>query len=99
MSTQPTTDIIACLLRVHGVVQGVGFRYSTVLAARRIGVQGWVRNRRDGSVEIHAQGVPAAVEALIAWVQHGPPSAHVEQLARSDAPAGQYDGFEEHPTL
>ncbi|WP_084092438.1 acylphosphatase [Andreprevotia lacus] len=97
--SQPTPDITACLLRVYGVVQGVGFRYSTVLAARRIGVCGWVRNRRDGSVEIHAQGAAAAVEALAAWAQHGPPSAQVERLECSDAAAGLYDGFEEHPTL
>ena len=41
---------------VNGLVQGVGFRYFTVTQARRLGVRGWVRNCRDGSVELEAQG-------------------------------------------
>ena len=46
---------------VNGLVQGVGFRYFTVTQARRLGVRGWVRNCRDGSVELEAQGSSDAV--------------------------------------
>ena len=50
---------------VNGLVQGVGFRYFTVTQARRLGVRGWVRNCRDGSVELEAQGSSDAVQALV----------------------------------
>ena len=63
----------ANLVRKHivvtGLVQGVGFRYFTVTQARRLGVQGWVRNCRDGSVELEAQGSSDAVQALPAMVR------------------------------
>lgn len=48
---------ICLLLTIHGLVQGVGFRYGMAREARRLGLNGWVRNRRDGSVE---SLVPAA---------------------------------------
>lgn len=57
-------DIEALHIAVRGRVQGVGFRYAMINEARRLGVTGWVRNRRDGSVEAFACGVPAALDAL-----------------------------------
>ncbi len=72
-------------VRVHAVVtgrvQGVGFRYTTVDQARRLGVQGWVRNRDDGSVEAEVEGERAAVEALVRFLHRGPPGARVEDVA------------------
>ncbi|MDJ0923228.1 MAG: acylphosphatase [Acidimicrobiia bacterium] len=65
---------------VTGRVQGVGFRYSTENAARRLGVVGWVRNRRDGSVETWAQGPDDAVAQFAAFLEEGPRSAHVTSL-------------------
>jgi acylphosphatase len=62
---------------VRGRVQGVGFRYATVAEARRLGLAGWARNLPDGRVEILAEGAPDAVQALIEWCGHGPPSACV----------------------
>jgi acylphosphatase len=65
---------------VRGRVQGVGFRYATVTEGRRLGLAGWARNAPDGSVEILAEGDPAAVQQLIAWCRKGPPSARVASV-------------------
>ena len=72
-------------LRITGKVQGVGFRYALQEAAERLGVKGWVRNRRDGSVEALVQGDNGAVEAMIAWARQGPPGARVADLRVEDA--------------
>jgi acylphosphatase len=84
-------------LRITGRVQGVGFRIHMERKARELGVTGWVRNRRDGSVEAMVQGVPAAVDAMIAWARRGPTSAVVNALEISEG-AGQYARFETRPT-
>ncbi len=65
---------------VHGRVQGVGFRWNTVHTARQLGLAGTVRNRPDGSVEVHASGEPGALDRLRAWLEHGPPAARVESV-------------------
>ncbi|MFR0589692.1 acylphosphatase [Bifidobacterium apri] len=70
--------------RVHmvvtGVVQGVGFRYFTVMAARRYDLTGWVRNRMDGSVELEAQGAGIDVERFERAVEGGPRWSRVEHV-------------------
>ncbi|HCL85495.1 MAG TPA: acylphosphatase [Comamonadaceae bacterium] len=71
---------VARRLRIHGKVQGVYFRQSTVQAAQARGVNGWVRNRHDGTVEALAVGAPHAVQALIDWAHHGPAAARVERV-------------------
>ena len=65
-------------LVVHGRVQGVGFRYAAREAAIECEVAGWARNLPDGSVEIVAQGSPAAVARMTAWAHRGPRHASVE---------------------
>jgi len=62
-------------------VQGVGYRVAIAEAASALGVAGWARNRRDGTVEAVVQGDDAAVERLLAWCRHGPPSARVTAIA------------------
>jgi len=57
-------------IKVHGRVQGVGFRYSTVQAAVNTGVQGWVRNEWDGSVLIYCEGNSSAVDQFISWCRN-----------------------------
>ena len=62
---------------VHGDVQGVGFRWFVVDAARPLGLRGWVRNLPDGSVEVTAEGEGDALEALAVAVRQGPRGARV----------------------
>ncbi len=69
---------IARRITVSGRVQGVGFRHTTKLKARELGVRGYVQNLADGNVEVWAEGATSAVEDLVAWLAHGPPLAHVD---------------------
>ena len=84
-------------LKIFGQVQGVGFRYHFSEQAQRMGITGWVRNRRGGSVEAMIEGTPEAVEALLAWARLGPPAARVERVEVSEA-EGVFTGFELRPT-
>ena len=65
---------------IRGRVQGVGYRYFVEHEARARGVEGWVRNRRDGSVEAVFAGPAEAVTAMIGACRRGPSSARVEAL-------------------
>ena len=62
---------------ISGQVQGVWFRAWTVREATARGLDGWVRNRHDGTVEAVFQGAPEAVDATVAACRRGPPSARV----------------------
>jgi len=65
---------------VAGAVQGVGFREATRRRALALGVQGWVRNAEDGTVVVHAEGPPPAIDELIAFLHDGPRGAAVAQV-------------------
>ncbi len=81
-------------LIVTGQVQGVGFRWFTERQARRIGVVGWVRNLRDGSVEIWAEGSERNLEALKETVSRGPSGSYVRSVESRPARAtGRYYDF------
>lgn len=77
----PDGALLCRRVRVEGRVQGVGYREACVRQARASGLGGWVRNRRDGSVEVLVQGPAEAVERLLAWLRQGPPSAQVTGLS------------------
>jgi len=85
-------------MRIHGVVQGVGFRYAMHREAVRLGLAGWVRNRRDGTVEAVVAGPAASVEAIVAWAHRGPPSARVESVTVT-VEDGRFESFEQHQSL
>jgi acylphosphatase len=93
MSVASTARSVRCV--VSGRVQGVNYRATARREAQRLGLTGWVRNRDDGAVELEAEGEPAALEALVAWLRRGPPVARVVSLETdwSDAVSG-YAGFE-----
>ncbi len=84
-------------LVVHGRVQGVGFRASLAWEADRQGISGWVRNRRDGTVEALLCGSDEAVAAMIAWARRGPPGARVDRV-EVELGSGEFSHFEQHPT-
>lgn len=84
---------------VHGQVQGVGYRWFTRREARARAVSGWVRNRRDGTVEALLQGPKDAIDAQLAAMTAGPAHARVDELTTSDAAAEPgLTGFEIRPT-
>ncbi|MCC6981812.1 MAG: acylphosphatase [Bauldia sp.] len=84
--------------RVTGNVQGVGFRVFVVGEARKRGLHGWVRNRRDGSVELAVSGEDQAVDALIAACRKGPPGASVRSVETDDHTGPISEGFITLPT-
>jgi len=84
-------------LIVYGRVQGVYFRASLCREAAQRNVTGWVRNRRDGSLEAMLQGETDAVEQLIDWARHGPPGARVERIEIADGD-GEFGEFRALPT-
>ncbi len=79
--------MIAQRFLVSGRVQGVGFRWSALAEAERIGVAGWVRNLPSGEVEALVAGDDGAVERMADWLRHGPPGARVDGLASAPADA------------
>lgn len=80
---------------VHGLVQGVGFRYSTQREALKLGLTGYAKNLDDGSVEVLACGETEKVEQLIAWLKAGGPrSARVDKvLAEPHQPGKAWTDF------
>jgi DNA ligase D-like protein (predicted 3'-phosphoesterase) len=78
---------------ISGGVQGVGFREMTRRRARKLGVLGWVRNEDDGTVIVHAEGEPAAVEALREFLGEGPPGAAVSDMAVAEVAVEGHEQF------
>ena len=83
-----------------GRVQGVGYRGWVKREARRLGLVGWVRNRRDGSVEILAAGDAALLDRLEARCRLGPPTSRVDAVAIQEAPdVPDTASFDRRPTV
>lgn len=78
---------------VHGRVQAVGFRYGARVEAQRLGVSGWIRNRSDGAVEAEIEGDEAAIDAMLAWLDDGPPGADVTSISTTGIPPTGERGF------
>jgi len=78
---------------VHGRVQGVFFRGSTVERAREVGVNGWVRNRPDGTVEAVFEGSEEQVAAMVGYCRQGPSWARVERIEEFEEAPEDLGGF------
>lgn len=94
-----TPPDIAVRVRISGRVQGVFFRAWTVERATALGLKGFVRNRKDGTVEALFAGPPAAVRAMIDQCWQGPPRAQVADVLESHADGIVPDRFEEKPSV
>lgn len=86
-------------LRIEGRVNGVGYRDWMVREASRLGLYGWVRNRRDGSVEALVAGDEAAVRTLLSLCRRGPTLARVDRITESFAEPPPEPGFRRLPSL
>jgi acylphosphatase len=96
---QETSDRRSVRVRLEGRVQGVGFRYWTERAASDLGLDGWVRNRRDGGVEAVFSGDADRVTEMLERAKQGPPSARVDFVKVLDEPTPPPPGFEVRPTV
>jgi len=79
---------------VSGRVQGVGYRWFVMRQARTLGISGWVRNRRDGTVEVWAEGREMALKKLEEKLKEGPPGALIRELhGEPTVSSGNHVGF------
>ena len=76
-------EMIRKRLQFYGRVQGVGFRYTAIRAANSLGVSGWVRNERDGSVTVEAQGSDAAIKRMIQTINNGT-YIHIDNIVSTE---------------
>lgn len=95
---------MATHLIISGTVQGIGYRESMRREAEHLGVDGWVRNRREGTVEALIDGDPDAVRQLIGWAHQGPRGARISGVkvtgADETVDSGEtLSGFEIRPTV
>lgn len=84
----PTIELV-----IYGKVQGVFFRDSTRKKALQLGIAGWVRNERDGSVRVRATGQAEALNDLESWCNKGPEMASVKTVKRKELPEEPFIGF------
>ena len=100
MTPATAPDPITRHLRITGRVQGVGYRWTMARQAKALGLRGWVRNCRDGSVEALASGPANAVQALADWAQRGPELARVDAVVVTAVQSAELpEGFEQRETL
>jgi len=88
------------LMRVRGLVQGIGYRDACIRRAYALGVTGWVRNRMDGSVEAMVQGTPEQLAAMCDWLSEGMSAAIVDDLEITEVPPPfpRFEQFQQLPT-
>ncbi len=82
-------------VKIFGKVQGVGFRVSTKMMAKTLGIKGWIRNCEDGSVEAVFEGKESSVEKILEWCKRGPPLARVDGVeVKEEKYKGDFRNFE-----
>ncbi len=81
-------------INVYGKVQGVFFRYNTKKAAEKLGIKGWVRNIKDGSVEIIAEGEKEKIKEFTEWIKKSPGSSVVKKIdIKEEKTKEKFSGF------
>jgi acylphosphatase len=93
------SDLTTLRLRIEGFVQAVGFRYFTMEEARKLGLDGWVRNRSDGTVEVLVSGANASVETFVGVCMRGPPGSRVNNVEMHNAEPPTEKGFHRRPSV
>ncbi len=93
------SDITALRIRVEGQVQAVGYRNFVIEEARKLGLDGWVRNRSDGTVEILCSGTTKSVEDLVGQCARGPAGSRVANFELHKAEPPTEKGFNRRPSL
>ena len=97
--TQDPNDFTHMCLRIEGFVQAVGYRNYVIGEAARLGVDGWIRNRADGTVEALVSGQNAAVEELIGLCMKGPPGSRVANVEMRKSEPASEKGFHRRPVM
>lgn len=92
-------DLTHLRLRIEGFVQAVGFRNFAIGEARRLGLDGWIRNRSDGTVEALISGPTKDVEAFVAAAMRGPAGAKVTNVELHKAEPPDEKGFRRRPSV
>ncbi|MBN8531909.1 MAG: acylphosphatase [Alphaproteobacteria bacterium] len=92
-------QLMAVRVRIHGRVQGVGYRAWTVVTANRLELSGWVRNRADGTVEAIFKGEEPTIRQMLDACREGPPAARVERVEEEPARGIVEAGFAAKPTV
>ena len=92
------SDKVCLLVRVEGIVQGVGYRAWVARTAKGLGLKGWVRNRQDGSVEALIQGDKATIDGMLERCRTGPRMAVVSSVETSQAEVEPLNDFSIRPT-
>ena len=99
MTTENQDPIEARIVRIEGTVQGVGFRAYAIQHARNLRLNGWVRNRSDGTLEALVSGPVRSIENFVQTCIKGPPGARVTAFELSPADVPTETGFGGRPTL
>ena len=86
-------------LRIEGSVQAVGYRNFAIAEARRLGIDGWVRNRADGTVEALASGSTKAVEAFVGLCMRGPEGSRIKNVELHKAEPPDEKGFHRRSSM
>jgi acylphosphatase len=99
MADEQDDDLTSLRFRIEGQVQAVGYRNFLIAEATRLGLDGWVRNRSDGTVEALASGPTKAIEAFFTVCARGPDGSRVSnvEMHRADPPAEK--GFTRRPSI
>ncbi len=92
-------ELTSLRLRVEGFVQAVGYRHFAIEEATKLGLDGWIRNRADGTVEILVSGGTKAVEAFVAASMRGPAGSRVKNVELHNAEPPEDKGFHRRPSV